>query len=320
MNDEVVVSVCMITYNQENYIKQSLDSALFQKTTFKYEIIIGEDNSTDNTRNILLEYKAQYPDKIKLILNATNIGAVKNLAQTLKESNGKYIAILEGDDYWISEYKLQIQADFLNRNLNLSTCFHAAKLIDSKGVLKRILPIEKFRRSTSNLIDLIENDVFMATCSTMFRARLYEYFPSVFYVLRNGCDWALSVLNAEHGDIGYIDEILSVYRTGSSEFAWTSNSLSHIYADAIKINQEFNKYFNYKYDIIIKKKITNYKYIIAIDNSRNGELFKAMRLLIDIMNEITKVQLIKGLFIEIPFVYLKRKLKKLLLKLKIIHV
>jgi glycosyltransferase involved in cell wall biosynthesis len=319
MNNEVIVSVCMITYNQENYIKQSLESALFQKTTFKYEIIIGEDNSTDNTRNILLDYKAKYPDKIKLILNATNIGAVENLAQVIKECNGKYIAILEGDDYWICDYKIQKQADFLNKNLNFSTCFHATRLIDSKGALKRILPIEKFRRSSSNLLDLIENDVFMATCSTMFRARLYEYFPNVFYVLRNGCDWALSVLNAEHGDIGYIDEILSVYRTGSSEFAWTSNSLSHIYTDAIKINQEFNKYFNYKYDAIIKKKISNYKYIIAIDNSRNGELFKGIRLLIDIKNELTKVQLIKGLFIEMPFVYMKGIFKFFLIKLKILN-
>ena len=105
----------------------------------------------------------------------------------------------------------------------------------------------------------------MATSTIMFRANLFDYFPEVFYSLRNGCDWTLNVLNAEHGDIAYIDELVSVYRSASGEDAWTSKPIYHIYKDAIKINLAFNKYFDHKYNTIFNNKITNYHYLISKD-------------------------------------------------------
>ena len=320
MNEEIVVSVCMITYNQEKYISQAIESALNQNTSFKYEIVIGEDCSTDSTRSILLSFKEKFPDKINLILNDVNVGAVKNLAQTIKACKGKYIAILEGDDYWTCVDKIQIQADFLDRYSNYSTCFHATQLVDVNGNIKTVLPIEKFRKPTSKLIDLIEHDVFMATCSTMFRARLFEYFPDIFFVLRNGCDWTLSILNSEYGDIGYIDKIMSVYRTASSEFAWTSNPLNYIYLDAIKINEAFNEYFEYKYKFIFNKKIINYYHIISIDYFRHGMIvdgYKALSL--SYSKGLSPFILLKSLFLSIPYTFLKGKIKILLKYFRLIN-
>lgn len=106
------VSVVIITYGHEKYIRQALDSALMQKVDFEYEIIIGEDKSPDNTREILLEYKKKYNDRITLVLRNTNIGATQNLYDILLKCKGRYIALLEGDDYWIDAKKLQKQKDF----------------------------------------------------------------------------------------------------------------------------------------------------------------------------------------------------------------
>lgn len=117
MNKKPLVSVWMITYNHEKFIAQAIDSVIMQKTNFDYEIVIGEDCSTDRTREIVLEYKAKHPDKFKLLLQEKNVGMMQNFIVTLKTCNGKYIALLEGDDYWTDPLKLQKQVDFLQANL-----------------------------------------------------------------------------------------------------------------------------------------------------------------------------------------------------------
>jgi glycosyltransferase involved in cell wall biosynthesis len=260
-NIQPVVSVCIITYNQENYIEQALLSVLNQDTNFEIEIVIGDDCSKDRTREILLNYSIKYPDKFRLIFNENNLGPVQNLGNVINNCKGKYIALLEGDDYWNSVLKLRKQVEFLECNRDFSICYHATNLVDIKGEIKTILPINKFRREKSTLIDLIENDSFMATCSVMFRNNLFEYFPEIYFTSRSVCDWSLNVLNAEHGDIGYIDEVMSVYRSASGEHSWSSKKIGRQYIEAIQLNEAFNEYFNYKYQHLFKKKISSYYYI-----------------------------------------------------------
>ena len=122
---DILVSIGVVTYNQEKYIKQCIDSILAQKVNFKYELIIGEDCSPDNTRQILLEYKEKYPDIIKLILHDKNVGSGQNGNIVRATAVGKYYAGIEGDDFWIDENKLQKQFDFLE----LVVIFHERKLI-----------------------------------------------------------------------------------------------------------------------------------------------------------------------------------------------
>lgn len=130
-----MVSISMITYNHEKYIRQALDSILMQKVNFEYEIVIGEDCSKDNTRNILLEYKELYPDRIKLILHDKNVGMKMNGNSVRRMCVGKYRASCEGDDYWTDPLKLQKQIDFLESNPDFIAITHDVEIVDDDGNL-----------------------------------------------------------------------------------------------------------------------------------------------------------------------------------------
>ncbi len=127
------VSVVLLTYNHEEYIRQCLDSILMQKTNFSYEVVVGDDCSQDSTQAILKEYNDKYPGFFNMILREQNIGATNNLYDVLNKCRGKYLAGIEGDDYWIDENKLQIQFDFLERHQEYIGCSHPARVIDEIG-------------------------------------------------------------------------------------------------------------------------------------------------------------------------------------------
>ncbi|WP_291401671.1 glycosyltransferase [Daejeonella sp.] len=130
-----MVSICCITYNQEKYIAEALDGFLMQKTNFNYEIIIGDDCSTDATRTIIEEYSERYPGKIQLLTSQKNGGAIPNMLKALSTANGKYIALCDGDDYWTDSRKLQMQVDFMENHPDSSICCHYSRVIDENGDL-----------------------------------------------------------------------------------------------------------------------------------------------------------------------------------------
>ena len=119
---DIDVAVCCITYNHEEFIAQALDSFLNQKTTFDYQIIVGEDHSPDGTAEILKEYANKYPDKIVAIIREENVGAQRNLIDVCEKAGTKYIALCECDDYWIDEYKLQKQYNFMEKHQDIRVC------------------------------------------------------------------------------------------------------------------------------------------------------------------------------------------------------
>ncbi|MHB8056997.1 MAG: glycosyltransferase [Desulfuromonadaceae bacterium] len=202
------VSVAMVTYNHEKFIAKALDSVLLQKTNFDYEIIIGEDCSTDNTRNIVTAYKARYPDKIRLLLNEKNMGMHGNGAQVLQACSGEYIAMLDGDDYWTSAEKLQKQVDFLDSHPECSACFHDALIVPEDGSEE-----PQHYRAQQKVLSTVEDllvDNFIPTAAVMFRRGLIVALPAWANSLKMG-DWVLHILNAIQGPIGYIDETMSVY-------------------------------------------------------------------------------------------------------------
>lgn len=114
MGKDIKVSVMVLAYNHEKYIRKALESMVNQQTNFKYEIIIGEDKSTDNTRTIIREYYEKYPEIIKPLFRKKNLGASKNVTATLRKCTGEYVAFMECDDFWTDPLKLQKQADFLD--------------------------------------------------------------------------------------------------------------------------------------------------------------------------------------------------------------
>lgn len=125
------LSVIVITYNHEKYIRKALDSVLSQKTDFPFEVIIGDDCSPDDTKNIVKEYKKAYPDQVRLVHREKNTGRpTLNVYETTMKCRGEYIAYLEGDDYWLDENKLQKQVDFLDAHPEYIACTHSHKMID----------------------------------------------------------------------------------------------------------------------------------------------------------------------------------------------
>lgn len=129
MRKDIKLSICCLTYNHERYIAQAIEGFVMQKTNFPFEIIIGEDCSTDRTRLILEEYKSRYPDQIRLITSAANVGANINAVRVFKAAGAEYIAVCDGDDYWTDPLKLQKQIDFLEQNEDYVMCGHYSKRI-----------------------------------------------------------------------------------------------------------------------------------------------------------------------------------------------
>lgn len=134
-----LISICMVTYNHEPYIAQAIESVMMQKTNFQVELVIGEDGSSDNTREICLKYKEKYPDTIKLLLSDVNLGIKKNVIQTLHACSGKYIAQCDGDDFWTDPDKLQKQADILETNEEYCICMHTCThYYENSGSIEKI--------------------------------------------------------------------------------------------------------------------------------------------------------------------------------------
>ena len=137
-----VVSVHMITYNHEPYIRQAIEGVMMQKTDFEFELVIGEDCSTDMTREICFEYQKKYPDKIRVLWSQKNLyrnphPAGENGWRVFVHCRGEFIAYCEGDDYWIDPLKLQKQVDVMRRHPNVGFCYCGSKILDqSTGVIQ----------------------------------------------------------------------------------------------------------------------------------------------------------------------------------------
>jgi glycosyltransferase involved in cell wall biosynthesis len=207
---DVKVSVLMLTFNHEEYIQEAIESVLSQRTDFGWELVIAEDCSTDRTRDVIRTYWQKYRDRIRVLLNRTNIGAFRTVARGYRNCRGRYVAPIDGDDYWISPHKLQRQADFLDAHPDYALCFHSVKMAwddaDHEPTVFRPRPLKE----TYAVGDLLQYN-FIAACSPMYRHGLFDDFPSWHFVLPVG-DWSTHILYALQGRIGYLDEPMGVYR------------------------------------------------------------------------------------------------------------
>ena len=203
------VTVLLTTYNHEKYIGQALDTVLMQETDFDYEVVVLEDCSTDRTRGILLGYQKQYPGKIRLRLAERNEStSSRPFAEEFHASSSPYIAMLDGDDYWTSSKKLQKQVEFLEAHPDCVLCFHNAMRIYEDGNRASLLYNPADQKRISVLEDILQSN-FIAGCTPMVRKSMLGRLPDWYHTPPFG-DWPLYVLCAQHGKIGYIDEILSI--------------------------------------------------------------------------------------------------------------
>jgi len=235
----VKVTVSLITYNHAPFIAQAIESVLMQQTSFDFELLIGEDDSSDGTRQIVTGYQAKYPARIRLFLNdRKNVICVNgkptglwNFANNIRNSHGEYIALLDGDDYWASPLKLQKQVDFLEHNRDCALCFHNVRILDEADPGCQELHHPNPMRAKYDIEDVLRGN-FLHTCSVVFRSRLLKDLPSWFFKCPMG-DWPLHVLNAQHGRIGYLDEVMAVYRK-HGQGVWSSQSRLQILAESIQ--------------------------------------------------------------------------------------
>lgn len=250
-----LVSIGVITYNQEKYIEQCIDSLLMQKVNFKYEIIIGEDCSPDNTREILLRYKEKYPDIIKLILHDENVGPAQNINGVNRMATGKYLVFCEGDDFWVDENKLQKQFDFLEGHPEYSAVGHNCFYAKPNGeVIYKAVGSKKDRVYTMN--DYLNKGAFIH-CNTIF-IRNYFTNPDERYIrLRNSYttmgDIVTLALCFDKGDIYYMGEPMLAHRltdvSDNASFSQTEKRklIEHTKL-FFKITDALDEYFEGKYD------------------------------------------------------------------------
>lgn len=217
------VSILCITYNHGAYIRDALDGFVMQKTNFPFEVLIHDDASTDDTADIIREYAAKYPDIIKPILQTENQwsrGVSISKVFQWPRISGEYVAMNEGDDYWTDPYKLQKQVDFLDAHPDYSVCFHPVRVTWDNGKYPdSIFPSKKcrFYKTTLELSDLLKNN-FIQTNSVMYRWRrdCINIYPD--NILPG--DWYQHLLHAQVGKIGFIPDIMSVYRRNDGGI-WT---------------------------------------------------------------------------------------------------
>lgn len=209
------VSVCMITYNHEKYIVKAIESIISQKTTLPFELIIGDDCSSDNTRFICLDYQERYPEIVRVNVSEKNLGMTPNLLYTLKSCKGKYIALCEGDDYWVDQYKLEKQVKLMEENQNCSFSVHPCFLHKSDNN-KNYTAFYK----GSHIIKFDAQDVlavagqFAPSASYIMRGDVIENLPSWFSSLPIG-DFFLEMNSLKYGFGLYMPDVMSAYRVFS---------------------------------------------------------------------------------------------------------
>ena len=207
----VELSVLVMTYNHIRFIGQALDSALAQRTDFPYEILVSEDCSTDGTREAVIERAAREPDRIRLLLSTVNLRSNAVVSRGIAAARGTYVAFLDGDDYWTDPRKLQKQVDFLRAHPECPMCFHNARVEYEDG--RR--PPHPGRPKTSRAFPVSRTSgwaISCPMCSTVFRraaiADVPEWYESLFPIT----DWPLHIIAARQGPLGYLAEVMGVYR------------------------------------------------------------------------------------------------------------
>ncbi len=261
---EVIVSICCITYNHEKYIKEALEGFLMQKTKFRYEILIHDDASTDQTPFIIKEYERKHPAIIKPIYQNENKYSKEKRIDSIynwSRSQGKYIATCEGDDYWTDPYKLQKQVDFMEKYTQCVYCCHATQRIYENGKPQNFIirPNKNKKFFTTEEIIYEEFGPICQTSSVLFNKSLAKILPKYFFDAPQG-DYAFRIFCSTQGFIGYIDEVMSVYRH-HAKGSWTeslkrskSKRLRNC-LETIELLNSINDYTDYRFNSSVKKQI-----------------------------------------------------------------
>jgi len=245
--DAVDVSIIVLTYNHERYIRQALDSILSQKTDFTYEVLVGDDASLDDTPKILKEYAEQYPKVFKLFLNKENTGAAQNAWNLFSCAKGRYIANLEGDDWWCTDNKLQQQIEFLDKNPEYIGCTHACRWIDKFGKTIWSIAVNNGQKCSGDYtIDDLKDGMWQLpgqtgalTYRNIYRDQDNAWLKELILLDRAQCDRSVALALASLGPIKCMPAVMSNYRLVVS----SASSHAARYHSDVRRKQEMIRYF-----------------------------------------------------------------------------
>jgi len=318
--DDIKVSVCVVTYNQEKYIAECLDSLVSQETDFKFEIIVGEDCSTDGTRAIVQQYVDKYPDIVKPIFHKNNVGAVENVKQVYIAAKGKYIAHMDGDDMALPT-KLQEQFDIMEKNPQAIICSHKVLSLSENLLFEE--EYWNYPEGEYGFIDLVKKLPFFAHSSKFFRVTdeddLYNILCDV-----GTLDVELHLHQASKGTIMHLNKNLGVYRLESGISAIKNYKINSKIVERVDFIYEKLLESNFEIKNVIEeayaKHLLNTAYSYSIDELNTYKSKKYIKKSIK-MKVLSIDQLIFLLIINLPFgknrvLKSLQKLKKMSSKLK----
>lgn len=254
MSDEVVVSVCCITYNQVDYIEKCIESIVSQKFPYKIEIIVGDDCSTDGTEKKLYELAKLHSDVLTIVSNKRNLGANGNILSVFERAKGEYIAFCEGDDYWVDDHKLAKQYEALQTHPEVNFCFHQAYMEVEKNRTKYFDYGDSSKLFNPDDVLRVVGQ-FAPTASYFFRRKAIDNLPIWFEDCCIG-DLFLELYTMSNGGL-YIPDAMSVYRVNAVG-SWSET-----------IRNDINKFINRHLNIaqhleLARKDFPNYSTEFAI--------------------------------------------------------
>lgn len=285
MDESIIVSVCMISYNHERFIRQALESACNQKTTFPFEIIIGDDCSIDNTQKIITEIVDQYPNLIIPILRDENLGVTKNSYDVKQHARGKYIAILEGDDYWTDEYKLQKQVDFLETHPDIYSVAHRNLIVDKDnnllGTSHEKLELDRYFNKSDAL--KLQSDLFHP--SSILHRNFYKDLPQEAEKIEQlktiGGHSLLIYYLVSKSDIYIFSEAMSAWRYVVENYGSNFQSVAakhpvYTQFNILKMYCNYRNYFGntYNFDPIIHRKLLELCLLLILRKEKNIKTFQ----------------------------------------------
>lgn len=263
---KVKVSVCIMTYNQKEFIEECINSILRQETTFSFEIIIGEDESNDGTREICLAYAKKYPEKIRLLLHkrANNIKINDkptgrfNFLYNLLHARGEFIALCEADDFWTDNFKLTKQVQLLENNPQCTGCFHDFQINyvgNSRSRIQKYRGIKQF-----DLEYFLKKNPYIATASLVFKKSILRNVPNSITKLF-AADFLLKYIILLSGNFVHVDSVMSAYNKGT-EGSWTSikkdqKRIDVEFLDNISALLEVNTLTEHKHQVVVLHKIND---------------------------------------------------------------
>jgi len=243
--NDIKISVIVTSYNHEKYIRECIDNILVQKGVF-FELIIGDDYSGDGTREILEEYESLYPEIIKLLPSSENVGVTMNLKRCLEAVTGDYIAICEGDDYWTDPYKLQKQVNFLEKRKDCVICFNSILMFYENDEKKNYIFQKNLRKDTFRTRDLILDNFIGNFSCCMYRTNVVKKLPDNLYDIFS-VDWMFNIACSEYGNIGFLNENMTVYRIHDGGL-WSSKGSFDKSSYLLPLIDIYNEFLSFRYD------------------------------------------------------------------------